>query len=214
MSLKIDLYSEISCPWCFIGHHRLDKVLKERFPSLSVEIDHHPVLLLPDAPSEGHYIPDMLRQRYGITDPKQAFARPASAARASGFPLDLGKQLHAYPTRAAHALLLAAKEKGTQHQLAVAITDANFLEAKNIGDAEVLAEIASKFGFTRDEAIAVVRSPSWHKRVDEAAAKGADAGVRSVPHFVFGDRVAINGGRSEDEIAQAIKEAMTPSMPQ
>ncbi|HHX6879239.1 dithiol-disulfide isomerase involved in polyketide biosynthesis [Acinetobacter baumannii] len=207
MSLKIDLYSEISCPWCFVGHHRLDKVLKEKFPDLSVEIDHHPVLLLPDAPSEGLDIPDMLRQRYGITDPKQAFARPENEARASGFPLDLSKQFHAYPTRPAHALLLAAKDRGTQHQLSVAITDAYFLDVKNIGDAEVLADIATKFGFAHDEAVAIARSPAWHKRVDEEAARGADAGVRSVPHFVFDGKIAINGGRSEEEIAAAIQEA-------
>lgn len=74
--LKIDLYTEISCPWCFVGHHRLDKVLAERFPDLAVDIRQHPVLLLPDAPVGGLYIPDLLRSRYGITDPKAAFARP------------------------------------------------------------------------------------------------------------------------------------------
>ena len=207
MPLKIDLYSEISCPWCFIGHHRLDKVLKEKFPEVSVEIDHHPVLLLPNAPPEGLYIPDLLRLRYGVTDPKQAFARPESEARASGFPLDLSKQLRAYPTRPAHALLLAAKEKGTQHPFAVAVTDANFLDAKNISDPEVLADIALRYGFTRDEAVSITRSPEWHRKVDEAATQAALRGVRSVPHFIFGDSVSISGGQSEGEIEAAITSA-------
>ncbi|MBB5944019.1 DsbA family protein [Xanthomonas sp. 3307] len=205
--LKIDLYTEISCPWCFVGHHRLDKVLAERFPDLAVDIRQHPVLLLPDAPASGLYIPDLLRSRYGITDPKAAFARPEGEARASGFDLDLGRQLWTYPTQAAHALILAAAGRDTQHRLAVAITDAYFIAAKNIGDAEVLADIAAGHGFDRDQARAIALDPAQHRRVEAEAAKSADAGVRSVPHFVFAESIAINGGRSEDEIAAAIRAA-------
>lgn len=90
--LKIDLYMEITCPWCIIAHHRLDKVLAERFPELEVDIRQHPVLLLPNAPAEGLYIPDLLLSRYGVTDPKASFARPEAEARASGLDLDLSRQ--------------------------------------------------------------------------------------------------------------------------
>lgn len=80
--LQIDLYTEITCPWCLIGQRRLDKVVAERFPGLVAEIQHHPVLLLPDVPATGLYVPDLLRARYGVTDPKVAFARPEAEARA------------------------------------------------------------------------------------------------------------------------------------
>lgn len=205
--LQIDLYTEITCPWCIIGHHRLDKVLAERFPDLDVDIRQHPVLLLPDAPAEGLYIPDLLRTRYGVTDPKASFARPEAEARASGLDLDLSRQLWTYRTQAAHGLILAARARGTQHRLAVAITNAHFLEARNISDADVLADIAMAHGFEREEARAIALDPEQHRRVEQEAARSTTAGVRSVPHFVFGGRVAINGGRSEDEIASAIREA-------
>lgn len=206
--LQIDLHTEISCPWCIIGQHRLDKVLQERFPNLAVDIRHHPVLLMPDTPAEGLYIPDLLFKRYGVTDPRAAFARPESEARASGLDLDLGRQLYTYPTQAAHALIKAAGERGTQHRLAVAITEAYFLQAKNIGKASVLADVAVAHGFERDEALAIARDPAWRARVEQAAADAAAAaGVRSVPHFVFNGHIAINGGRSEDEIAEALREA-------
>ncbi|NKI98769.1 DsbA family protein [Novosphingobium sp. SG707] len=207
MMLQIDLYTEITCPWCIIGHHRLDKVLAERFAGLEVDIRQHPVLLLPDAPVEGLYIPDLLRSRYGITDPKASFARPEAEARASGLDLDLSRQPWTYRTQAAHGLILAARERETQHQLAVAITDAHFLQAKNISDADVLADIAVAYGFERDEARAIALDPAQHRRVEQEAARSMAAGVRSVPHFIFGGRIAINGGRSEDEIALAIRQA-------
>ncbi|MFK2893786.1 DsbA family oxidoreductase [Dyella flagellata] len=206
--LNIDLYTEISCPWCIIGQHRLDKVLAERFPDLTVDIRHHPVLLIADAPAEGIYIPDLLRTRHGVTDPKAAFARPESEARASGLNLDLSRQPWAYRTQAAHGLILAARERGTQHQLAVAISKAYFLDVQNIADVDVLAGLASDYGFDRSEARQIALDLEQHKRVEQKAAQSAAAGVRSVPHFVFGGRIAINGGRSEDEIALAIQEAV------
>ncbi|MGJ4932404.1 DsbA family oxidoreductase [Bradyrhizobium sp. HKCCYLS2038] len=205
--LQIDLYTEITCPWCIIGHHRLDKVLAERFPLLDVDIRQHPVLLLPDAPAEGLYIPDLLLSRYGVTDPKGSFARPEAEARASGLDLDLSRQLWTYRTQPAHGLILAARARGTQHQLAVAITDAHFLQAKNISDIDVLADIAVAYGFEREEARAIALDPEQHGRVEQEAARSTAAGVRSVPHFVFGGRIAINGGRSEDEIGSAIRQA-------
>lgn len=206
--LQIDLYTEITCPWCIIGQHRLDKVLAERFPDLDADIRHHPVLLLPDAPAEGLYIPDLLRARYGVTDPKASFARPEAEARASGVDLDLSRQPWTYRTQAAHGLILAARARGTQHQLAVAITDAHFLEARNISDADVLADIAVAHGFEREEARTIALDPEQHRRVEQEAARSTADGVRSVPHFVFGGRIAINGGRSEDEIAAAIRQAV------
>lgn len=210
--LRIDLYTEITCPWCFVGQHRLDKVLQERFPELVTDIHHHPVLLLPDAPAAGIYIPDLLRARYGVTDSKSAFARPEAEARASGFDLNLSRQLYTYPTQAAHAIILAARERGTQHQLAVAITDAYFIAARNIADADVLADVASAHGFSRDEAHAIALDPSQHRRVAQEAENSIAAGVRSVPHFVFEKRFAINGGRSEDEMAHSITETVRAVM--
>lgn len=204
--LRIDLYTEITCPWCILGQHRLDKVLAEQFPDLVVDIHHHPVLLLPDAPVEGLYIPDLLRSRHGVTDAKAAFARPEAEARASGLNLDLSRQLWAYPTQAAHAVILAAGERGTQHGLAVAITDAYFLAGKNIADSDLLADIAAGYGFSSSEARAIAMDPNQHRRVEQEAARSAAAGVRSVPHFVFGGRIVINGGRSEGEIAESIQE--------
>lgn len=206
--LQIDLYTDISCPWCIVGQHRLDKVLAERFPDIIVDIRHHPVLLVPDAPAAGLYIPDMLRSRYGVTDAKGMFARPEAEARISGLDLDLSRQLRAYPTQSAHALILAAHRHGTQHRLAVAITEAYFLGAKNIADADVLADIAVNHGFGRAEARTIALDPTQRGRVEQEAARSATAGVRSVPHFVFGGRIAINGGRSEDEIASSIQEAV------
>ena len=73
---------------------------------------------------------------YGVTSPKGSFARPEAEVPASGLDLDLSRQPWTYRTQAAHGLILAARARGTRHRLAVAITDAPSLEAKNISNAK------------------------------------------------------------------------------
>lgn len=205
--LKIDLYGDIVCPWCIIGQHRLDKVLRERFPGLSVDIEHHPVLLLPDTPPGGSRIADLLKSRYGVTDPSVAWARPHAEARASGLDLDLGRQPFAYPTLDAHTLIRLARARGSQHALANAIAHAYFMDVFDISDVHVLADIAVQHGFKRNEVFTLLADEQERAETRREVARSAEVGVKSIPHFAFNRQIAINGGRCEDELADAIRSA-------
>lgn len=202
--LKIDLYTEISCPWCIIGLHRLDKVLAERFADLTVDIEHHPMMLMPDCPPQGARIVDLLRTRYGVTDPSSAWARPHAEARASGLDLDLSRQPFAYPTLDAHTLIRVARDRGTQHALAVAISKAYFIEARDVSDVKVLTDIANLHGFDHDEVARLLTNADERASTQKEVARSSQAGVKAVPHMVFGGRLSRTGGLSEDELAQAI----------
>jgi predicted DsbA family dithiol-disulfide isomerase len=83
----------------------------------------------------------------------------------------------------------------------MAISEAYFLDAKNVADVGILSDIAVDYGFDHAEARAIAFDHGWQQRVEQEAARSTAAGIRSVPHFVFGNSVEINGGRSEDEIA-------------
>lgn len=202
--LKIDLYSDPICPWCIIGAHRLDKVLRERFPGLDVDIEYLPFELHPGAPPEGFRIDEYLRRK-GISDPTIAFARPEAEARASGLVLDLSKQPLGYRTVHAHTLLRHARNRETQHDLSMALMDANFHAGRNISDKDVLAEIAAPHGFTAKEAQAILADPAEQAETERQTAASRAKGVRSVPTFDIGG--AVMGGGSEDEIATAIAQA-------
>lgn len=206
-ALKIDLYTDIICPWCLIGNHRLDKVLAERFAGLSFDIEHHPVLLMPDLPAEGADTVELLTQRMGVFDRAAFFGRPEAAARESGLMLDLGRQPRMAPTVAAHSLIRNARHRGTQHRLAVAIGQAHFDEVRDIGDVEVLADIGAEYGFDRDEARALVQSPGELALTLAEARQAAAQGIRGVPHFIFGGTVSVSGGQSEDALSEAIRSA-------
>ena len=205
--LHIQIYTEITCPWCLIALRRIDNVLSRDFPELKADIEHHPVILQPDCPPQGLQIADLLLSRYGITDPEAAWVRPHAEARASGLALDLGRQPFTYPTLSAHTLIRLARALGTQHSLAVAITEAYFLDGKNIGDVDVLADIAGGFGFERAEAARLALDPAELAATRLDVSKATETGISSVPHFIINDDLILNGSPTEQSLADAIRHA-------
>ena len=140
--IKIDLWTDVVCPWCLIGSARLDRAIAGLPGDVSVEVENHPFYLDPNTPPEGYDVGEMLRSKYG-REPREIWARAEEQARLSGIDLDLSQQPRTFPTQKAHTVVRLAKAKGTQHALANAIASAYFLEHRQVNDDEVLAEIAA-----------------------------------------------------------------------
>lgn len=209
-SISIDLFSDIVCPWCFIGSTRLEQALAGLADEVTAEVCYHPFFLDPTVPAEGVSIPDMLRKKYGA-DLRQLWARAESAAHESGLALDLSHQPKMYPTTAPHTLLRHADAKGTQRALASALFRAYFQDAVNISDVSVLAGIAEQHGFTRDEATQLLSSPEELEMTREEAISAAQGGIRGVPFFIFGGRLAVSGAQSVSVLEAAIRQALEPA---
>mgnify|MGYP003575713998 CR=1 FL=1 len=203
--MKIDLYADISCPWCLLGHHRLDRVLAKRFPDLKTDVEHQVALLSPDCPPEGIDIGDIMRAR-GL-DPAAIRARPEAEARSMGLALELQHQPRLYPTLRGHTLIRLARQRGTQHALARALAEANFA-GRNINDIETLADIAAAHGFMREEATRLVQDDAELGITRQAAEATAAKGIRSVPHFIFNGTVSFSGNQGEENFVAAIEQAM------
>lgn len=206
-TITVDLYTEITCPWCLIGVHRLNRVIEKLDSAIAIDIRHHPVILMPDTPPEGLNIVELIRRRYGITDPQAGWARAHAEARASGLDLDLGRQPHAYPTLAAHTLVRLAAAFGTQHALATAFMKAYFLDAANIGDPDRLAEIAVDHGFGLEESRRLACDPGELEVTRQAVNESMASGVRSVPHYVINGGRVLRGCVSEDVLRDALSVA-------
>lgn len=199
--LQIDVVTDIVCPWCFIGVVRLHKVLAATGPH--ARILHHPFFLDPDVPPEGIDVAEKLRNRFG-GDPSAMFARVEAEARKTGIALDLSRQPRQRPTAAAHTLIRHALEKGTQDALATALFETHFIEARNIADPTVLAEVASRFGFTEAEALHLATDAAELAITREQALSAAQGGISGVPFFVFGRRLALSGCQPVDVFEQAL----------
>ena len=204
-TLTIDVVTDIVCPWCLIGLTRLEAAVASS--GADVEIVHHPYFLDADLPPEGVDVAEKLKAKYG-GDVSAMFARVEAEAHKSGIPLDLSKQPRQRPTDRAHTLIRLAAEKGTQQALALALFDAHFMQSRNIADPEVLAEIAIRHGFTREEALAIVEDAAELSSTRERALQAADSGIGGVPFFLFDRRLALSGAQAENVFVQAIEQAL------
>lgn len=214
-SITIDLFSDIVCPWCYIGAARLEQALAGMAGEIEAEVCYHPFFLDPQLPKAGTSLPEKLRKKFGV-DPKQLWGRVECAARDSGLELDLSLQGMTYPTDAAHTLLRHAHAKGTQPALARAFFSTYFDEAKNIADEEVLARIAADHGFTHAEALDLATCSTELELTREEALSAAQGGIRGVPFFIFDGRYAISGAQQVSVLQAVMRKALerpTPSEP-
>lgn len=206
-TLKIDLFTDTVCPWCLIGSARLDKAVAKLPPDVIVDIENHPFYLDPTTPPEGYDVGEMLRSKYG-REPREIWARAEAEARKSGIDLDLSKQPRTYRTQKDHTLVRLARVKGTQHALANAIAWAYFMEHRNTGDDEVLAEIATRYGYSREEALQVMHDPDALGETHDLATEAAEQGIQGVPFFVFDNRFAISGAHPQEVFERALRIAL------
>jgi len=205
--LKIDLFTDIVCPWCLIGSVRLDKAIAALPADVTVEVENHPFYLDPNTPPAGYDVGEMLKSKYG-REPKEIWARPEAEAKKSGFDLDLSRQPRTFPTQKAHTLIRLARPKGIQHALANAIAAAYFLDHRQVNDDAVLGDIAVEFGFTREEALRDINDAIELAISHKLAVDAAQQGIQGVPFFIFDNRFAISGAQPEEVFERAFKKAL------
>lgn len=204
--MKIDVFSDVVCPWCFIGTRRLATVLAERASDATVT--YRTFLLDPNTPDEGRNVPEWLRTKYG-RDPAPMFARVESEARASGIPLVSAKQPMTYNTVRAHTLLRHAIPLDTQPALAQAIFGAYFLDGRDISDPAVLVELAGQHGFTPERAAEVIANEAELATTRKEQEVPRQLGITGAPFFIFEGRLAVSGAQPIAVFHQVLDEIAT-----
>lgn len=206
-TLKIDVFTDVVCPWCLVGSARLDQAIAALPDDIEVVIENHPFYLDPSVPKEGVDVAQMLREKYG-KDPKEMWERVESEAGKSGITLDLSQQPRMFNTAKAHTITRLAKPMGNQHELANAIADAYFLEHRQINDDNVLADIAVSFGFDRGDALDAMNDDNELATTEQLAVSAAEQGIRGVPFFVFGEKYALSGAQPVEVFQKALEQSI------
>ena len=209
-SLKIDLWTDVVCPWCLVGSERLDQAIAKLPAGTIVDVENHPFYLDPETPPEGYDVAEMLRAKYH-REPRQMQERVEAEARKAGLPLDLTKQPRSYPTKKAHTLTRLARTRGTQHALANAIAAAYFLEHRLINEDAVLAEIATHRGFTRDEALAIICDENALAETEMLAQSAAQSGISGVPFFILAGKYGLSGAQPQEVFDMALAQVLAES---
>lgn len=206
--LKIDVFTDVVCPWCLVGSARLDAALANVPDDVDVVIENHPFYLDPTVPPEGVDVGEMLREKYG-RDPKEMWERVETEAKKAGITLDLSQQPRMFNTAKAHTITRLSKANGNQHELANAIANAYFLDHRQINDDNVLADIAAEFGWDRGDALDIMNDADELATTEQLAASAAQQGIRGVPFFVFAEKYALSGAQPDEVFTEALNKSIS-----
>ena len=206
-TLKLDIVSDVVCPWCIIGHKRLEIAMDELRNEMRFEIDWHPFELNPDMPPEGENIVDHVIRKYGITeeDSERNRAMLAEIGRGLGFTFNISSERRIYNTFDAHRVLHWAREQGRQQALNMELFREYFTEGNNPSDPEVLRRAAGSVSLDADEAAAIAASDRYADAVRAEERIYQDAGISAVPTFIVNERYMISGAQEPDMLVKAFR---------
>lgn len=214
--MKIDIWSDIACPWCYIGKRRFERALAA-FPHRDeVEVVWHSYQLDPALPE--HYDgteADYLASRKGLPEAqvRQMFAHVAQQAAGEGLEYDVDSLVVANSMRG-HQLLHLAKESGLADQVKEALLRAHFVEGRDIGDEGELVRIGVASGLTEQAIRAELASGSRIPAVRADVAEAAALGIQAVPTFVLDMTYAVSGAQPTEVFTAALDQAWAASRPQ
>jgi predicted DsbA family dithiol-disulfide isomerase len=193
--MRIEVWADVVCPWCWIGETRLYRALEQR-PELQAEVVWRPYQLQPQMPKEGMPWDEVVRTRFGGPERARAmFAHVAAAGAEDGLQFDF-ERIAAHPnTRDAHRLVLLAQEAGVGREMAEALFRANFVDGRDVGKTGVLADVAAQVGLDRDRIARFVGGDQLGRVVDESQAEAKELGIDGVPFFVFEGKYAFSGAQ-------------------
>lgn len=208
MILNIDVYSDVICPWCFVGKHRLEKALaavKDRFEA---RVTWHPFELNPDMPKEGLDRKAYRSAKFGSWEKSLALdeqVKTAGASEGMNFRHDLMKRTP--NTFDAHKLILLAGREGVQDKVVDAVFNGYFVEGKDVGNRETLIEIATAAGMDAERVKTFLESEESTNAVNEAEAKGRELRINGVPNFIINNQVSFSGAQSVETFIKAFERA-------
>jgi predicted DsbA family dithiol-disulfide isomerase len=206
--LTIDVFSDVVCPWCFIGKRRLEKAIALR-PDMPVEVRYRPYFLNPWVPREGMSRVDYLTTKFGSPERYEKIAlRVAQAAANEGLTYNIGALARQPNTLDCHRLILRAGSIGKAAQVKQRLMEIYFSEGGDLSDRDVLVQAASDCGLDPVEVRNLLASEADVAAVERAAKSAQEAGIDGVPFYVFGNVLAVSGAQAPDYLAGAIERAV------
>jgi predicted DsbA family dithiol-disulfide isomerase len=198
--VKVDIWSDVVCPWCYIGKRRLEKALAQLGGEVATRVEWLPFQLNPSMPEGGMARADYRRAKFGSLERGRMLdARVAQEGAGEGIAFAFERMQRTPNTAAAHRLIDLAQSQGRADPVVEALFRAYFEEARDIGDAAVLKDIAGREGVT-----------GWPEEkndetVREKENRVRELGISGVPTFIFERRSGISGAYPPDVLAQAIR---------
>ena len=205
--VRIDVVSDVVCPWCFIGKRRLEKAIAMQ-PDIPVEVHYRPYFLNDWIPPEGMSREQYLTTKFGSPDRYKGIAQRVVAAAADEGLVYAADKINRQPnTRDAHRLIRWAETIGKAPQMKQRLMDLYFTEGADLTDTDVLVQAATDVGLDGHAVRKALHGNQDAPEVEREANAAKEAGIQGVPMFVFGGKFAVSGAQAPEYLAEAIARA-------
>jgi predicted DsbA family dithiol-disulfide isomerase len=210
----VEIWSDIVCPWCYIGDSRFAKALAQ-FPHRDeVKVVRRSFQLDPTTPrTGGGKVLDMLASKYRVSRAQAQQMEQQVAANATSEGLRYSSDRQVANTFDAHRLLHLAAAHGKDEQLTARLFAAHFAEGLNVSDQATLVELASAVGVPADEAREVLESGAYSDEVQADQRRAAMFGISGVPFFALNEQYGVSGGQQPEVLLQALNQAWAAARP-
>lgn len=210
--IRVDIWSDIACPWCYIGKRKFEAAVESS--GVPVEVEYHSFELSPGTPAEfsGHHA-EYLAAHLGAS-PEQAaemLERVTAIAAAVGLQYDYDR-LQTTNTVLAHQVIHYAKARGRQAEMKERLMKAYFEEGRHVGRIPELADLAAEIGFDRDDVVRALESAEYLDAMRADVAQAGEYGIRGVPFFVIDGKYGISGAQESTTFAGALAQVAAERM--
>ena len=213
--MKVEIWSDVVCPWCYVGKRRFEQALRGFAHRAEVEVVWRSFELDPAAPAsrDGSYA-ERLAEKYGTSVPEaqQMIESMTAAAAAEGldFHFELARPGNTFD---AHRLLHLAAERGVQDGVKERLLRATFTEGEPISDHQTLLRLVAEAGLDADQAAAVLVGDAFTQAVRADEREARSLGINGVPYFVIDRRYAVSGAQPAELLLQALEQAWADHTP-
>jgi predicted DsbA family dithiol-disulfide isomerase len=205
-AIKVDVWSDVQCPWCYIGKRKFEAAVAG-FDG-EVDVEYHSFELAPDTPVDFDGTPrDYLAQRKGISSEQvdMMLERVVGIAESVGLDYDYD-HIHQTNTIKAHELLHYAKSQGRQLDMKERLLKAYFVDGRHVGRIGDLADLAAEIGLDRGEVVRVLTEDTYLPDVKADVDQAAAYGINGVPFFVFEEKYGVSGAQDASTFANVLEQ--------
>ena len=211
--MKIEIWSDVICPWCYIGKRRFEMALANFEQRENVQVIWRSFELDPNSPAQyPETLEQMLSRKYRVSPQEAA----AMNARVTALAREIGLEYRLADARPgntfnAHRLLHFAAARQLGDAATERIMHAYFSESLPVGDRAALARLAAEFGITESDVLAMLESDAYTAEVRADEARAAKLGISGVPYFLFDEKSAISGAQAVEVFSAALHQAQANS---
>lgn len=205
--IKIDVVSDVVCPWCYIGKRRLESAIQNVSDEFDFEVQYLPFELNSQMPPSGADNKQYLSKKFGSEDRyHQIIKQVSDVAATEGLSFNFDKQSIAPNTRKAHAMIGIASMQGKQLALVEALFKAYFTEGVNLSDDANLIKLGESVGLTRGEIESAINNPTMLSQIEKQEDQLHQLGVSGVPFYIINNKYGVSGAQTSEVFINAFRE--------